>query len=54
MKIMWIKPSGKEMETNDWPETIEYCESLDYKRKEKEEVKLEMPMDSDQPKKKRR
>ena len=24
----WKKPSGVEIETNDLPETIEYCESL--------------------------
>ncbi|PCJ24148.1 MAG: hypothetical protein COA96_10405 [SAR86 cluster bacterium] len=28
----WIKPNSAEIETNDLPDTIEYCESLDWKR----------------------
>ena len=26
--MKWIKPSGLKIETNDLPETIEYCSSL--------------------------
>ncbi len=32
MKIKWTKPSGLKIETNDKAETIEYCESLNWKR----------------------
>lgn len=32
-KIKWVKPSGVEIETNDMPETVAYCESLEWKRK---------------------
>lgn len=31
--IVWIKPSGVEITTNDLKETVEYLESLGYKRK---------------------
>ena len=31
--VEWIKPSGVVIETNDMPETIEYCESLGWERK---------------------
>lgn len=43
--MKWVKPSGQEIETNDLPETIEYCESLGWKpvkkrgRPKKEETK---------------
>lgn len=30
--IKWKKPSGLEIETNDEPATVEYCESLGWKR----------------------
>lgn len=36
--MIWIKPSGMEVKTNDMSETIEYCKSLGWKEK-KEEVK---------------
>ena len=36
--MIWIKPSGMEVKTNDREETIKYCESLGWKEK-KEEVK---------------
>ncbi len=31
-KVLWRKPSGMEMETNDRKETVEYCESLGWER----------------------
>lgn len=31
-KITWTKPSGLKITTNDKKETIEYCESLGWKR----------------------
>lgn len=34
--MKWIKPNGTEIETNDSEETIAYCESLGWKRKEEE------------------
>lgn len=37
--ITWVKPSGSEITTNDLKETIEYCKSLGFKRKEKKEAK---------------
>ncbi len=33
----WIKPSGMEIETNDLPKTIAYCESLGWERVGSEE-----------------
>ncbi len=36
--MIWIKPSGVEVETNDLPATIEAAKKLDWKEK-KEEVK---------------
>ena len=30
--IKWVKPNGTEIQTNDRPETIEYCESLKWAR----------------------
>lgn len=30
--IKWVKPNGLEIETNDMTATIEYCESLGWKR----------------------
>lgn len=30
--IKWIKPNGNEITTNDLEATIEYCESLGFKR----------------------
>lgn len=35
--ITWIKPSGVELETNDFPATIAAAESLGWKRKGEEE-----------------
>ena len=37
--MIWIKPSGVEVETNDLPATIEYAKSIGWK--EKKEVKKE-------------
>lgn len=31
--MIWIKPNGTEIETNDLPATIAYAESLGWKRK---------------------
>ncbi len=31
--MLWVKPSGIEIEANDRKETIAYCESLGWKRK---------------------
>lgn len=40
--MKWQKPSGMEIETNDMPETIEYCKSLGWKpMDEKPEPKKE-------------
>ncbi len=33
--IKWTKPSGQEVETNDLPETVAYCEALGWERKRK-------------------
>jgi len=30
--IKWVKPSGLKIETNDKDETVEYCESLGWKK----------------------
>lgn len=30
--MKWVKPSGIEIETNDNPETIAYCEKLGWKK----------------------
>ena len=30
--ITWDRPSGTQLETNDLPETIAYCESLGWKK----------------------
>ncbi len=30
--IKWVKPNGNEIETNDLKDTVEYCESLNWKR----------------------
>ena len=38
--IKWIKPNGNEIETDDDDVTIQYCESLDWKQKGKEVVKI--------------
>lgn len=40
--IDWIKPSGLEIQTNDRPETIAYCESLGWKQKGVE-IKTDLP-----------
>lgn len=37
--MIWIKPNGTEIETNDRDETIEYALSLGWKRKEKDKPK---------------
>ena len=31
-KILWKKPNGNELETNDMKDTVEYCESLGWER----------------------
>ena len=36
--MIWIKPSGMEVKTNDMPETIKYCESLGWKQKKDKET----------------
>jgi ribosomal protein L15 len=33
--MKWTKPSGLEVETNDLPETIEYCKSIGWKEYKK-------------------
>jgi len=38
--MIWIRPSGTEIETNDLKKTIAYCKSIGWKEKEKgKEVK---------------
>ena len=37
--MIWIKPSGVEVKTNDREETIEYCISLGWKEKSEEIIK---------------
>jgi hypothetical protein len=37
--ITWVKPNGNEITTNEEKETIEYCESLGFERKDKKEAK---------------
>jgi len=32
--MIWIKDNGDEIELNDLPATVEYCESLGWKKKE--------------------
>jgi len=44
--IKWTKPSGVEIQTNDREETIEYCESLGWKR-EGEKKKAGRPPNKD-------
>lgn len=34
VKIVWVKPSGQEVTTNDLPENIEAAKALGWKRKE--------------------
>ncbi len=31
--MKWVKPNGNEIETNDKPATVKYCESLGWKKK---------------------
>jgi hypothetical protein len=31
--MIWVKPNGNEIETNDKPDTLAYCEKLGWKRK---------------------
>ena len=38
--MIWIKPSGVEIETNDSEETIKYCKSLGWKEKKEEILKV--------------
>lgn len=48
--MLWIKPSGVEVKTNDRKETIEYCKSLGWKEKgAKKEVKEEVEIDISNP-----
>jgi hypothetical protein len=51
--IKWIKQDGEsEIETNDEPATIEYCESLGWTRGDaKKEAKEEQPKKRGRPKK---
>lgn len=42
--IKWTKTNGQEIETNDLEATVEYCESLGWKRSEQEE---RLPTDGD-------
>jgi hypothetical protein len=37
--MLWTKPNGNEIETNDEKATVEYCESLGWKRAEKPKKK---------------
>ena len=39
--MKWIKTNGNEIETNDEPATIEYCESLGWKEAGKSKAKKE-------------
>lgn len=44
--IVWTRPSGSKLETNDRPETIEYCESLGWTRDDqKKRGRKPMPRD---------
>lgn len=44
--IVWTRPSGTQIETNARQETIEYCESLGWKRDEpKKRGRKPMPRD---------
>lgn len=38
--MIWNKPSGSEIETNDDKETIAYCKSLGWTEKEADEKKV--------------
>lgn len=41
--MKWVKPSGQEIETNDKPATVAYCESVGWERKKrKRRTKAEM------------
>jgi len=37
--IMWDRPSGTQLETNELPETIAYCESLGWTQVKKKRAK---------------
>ena len=37
--IKWVKPSGIEIETNDNKATVDYCESLKWKRAGEKKLK---------------
>lgn len=39
--MKWTKPNGTEIETNDSPETIAYCESLGWKKEVKRKRKTQ-------------
>lgn len=46
--MKWLKPSGKEIETNDFDETIKFCKSLGWeivedkpKRKRRTKAQIE-------------
>lgn len=45
--MIWIKPSGVEMETNDSPETIKYLKSLGYVEKGAKKPKAVKPKSKD-------
>lgn len=50
--IIWIRPSGREIETNDLDETVKLAKSLGWKRKQDEPETVE-PKEA-KPKRKRR
>lgn len=35
--IKWVKQNGSEIETNERKETVKYCESLGWKRKDEQQ-----------------
>jgi hypothetical protein len=51
--IKWIRPSGREIETNDNEETVTYCESLGWKRADGSENTTQIST-PEAPKKRRR
>ncbi len=47
--MKWIKQSGAEIETNDLPGTVEYCESLNWERVVAVKVDVERKEESIKP-----
>jgi len=50
--MKWTKPNGTSVETNDAPETVEYCKSLGWaeakpRRRPRKEV-IDQPPESDE------